>query len=116
MSTPDDFSRRFDAVTPDASEYAVDDPDLATRTFPLYAMDSEIPLFRDICRYEVTRRQFQRRDGDGGEGEGEDGRGGKDDDDDDDDDDEDGEGRSETNANAVNARTNAVVGDRIDVL
>ena len=60
MSTPDDFSRRFDAVTPDASEYAVDDPDLATRTFPLYAMDSEIPLFRDICRYEVTRRQFPR--------------------------------------------------------
>ena len=60
MSTPDDFSRRFDAVTPDASEYAVDDPDLATRTFPLYAMDSEIPLFRDICQYEVTRRQFPR--------------------------------------------------------
>ena len=60
MSTPDDFSRRFDAVTPDANEYAVDDPDLATRTFPLYAMDSEIPLFRDICQYEVTRRQFPR--------------------------------------------------------
>jgi len=58
MSTPDDFAARFNALVPDESEYAVDDPDLATRTFPLYDVDSEIPLFRDLCQYEVTRRQF----------------------------------------------------------
>lgn len=60
MSTPDDFAVRFNALVPDASEYAVDDPNLATRTFPLYDMDSDIPLFRDLCQYEVTRQQFPR--------------------------------------------------------
>lgn len=60
MSTPDDFAVRFNALVPDESEYAVDDPDLATRTFPLYDVDSGIPLFRDLCQIEVTRRQFPR--------------------------------------------------------
>ena len=59
MSTPDDADAMFSQRPPDPSEYAVQDPALAAEVFDIYdGIDSTIPMFRDISRYEASVRMF----------------------------------------------------------